>query len=103
MSAGCQGGDITYNLEINTSKATKAMFQFQLALYGVLGILHRLGLPEPIDAAIVKVQRLIAALNMLRVTLIATQAASGPLGWAMAGVSIAGSVLGVADLAMEFE
>lgn len=97
MSAGCEGGDITYNLRVDTTKTARDLLKVQTLLYGTLGILHRLGLPEPIDAAIIKIQRLISTLNMLRMSLIAVEAAAGPVGWAMAGISVAGTVLTIGD------
>jgi hypothetical protein len=98
MSVGCEGGEINYELKVDTTKTARGLLKVQTLLYGILGILHRLGLPEPIDAAIVKIQRLISALNMLRLTLIGVEAASGPIGWAMAGIAVAGTVLTTGDL-----
>lgn len=98
MSVGCTGGDVTYNLKVDSSKAVKNLLLLQTALYGILGILRRLGMPEEVDAAIIKIQRLIATLNMLRVALYSLEMASGPVGWTMAGIGIAGTVLSTGDL-----
>lgn len=89
---------VSFTLEVNTSRAVRALLKVQTVLYGVLGLLHRLGLPEPIDAAIRKLQQLIAAANMLRRSLILLETASGPLGWTMATVAVVGTALSFGEM-----
>lgn len=101
MSVGCEGGEINYDMTVRTTKVARNLLKVQTLFYGILGILHRLGLPEPIDDAIVKIQRLIASLNMLRMSLIAVQTTAGPLGLVMAGVGVVGAALTAGDLVME--
>lgn len=62
------------------------------AIYGAIGLLRRMGFGENVDAALLKIQQLISMANMLRLSLISLQAASGPLGWVMAGVGVMGSL-----------
>jgi len=89
---------VKVEIQIETTKMITQLEKVQVLLYGTLGILRRLGLPEEVDSAILKIQRIIAALNMLRLALYAVEMASGPVGWAMAGVGIAGTVLSTGDL-----
>lgn len=67
------------------------------AAYGILGILRKMGLGEDVTKAITIVQRMISTLNMLRTTMIALQLASGPWGWAMAGIGLAGTLITIGD------
>lgn len=64
----------------------------QTLLYRTLGLIRRLGLPEDMEQAVVLVQRLISAMNQLRLAAIALQVASGPIGWALAAVSAVSAV-----------
>lgn len=70
-------------------------------LYGFLGLARRLNLPEPIDAGIMKLQQMIATVNMLRTSLIMLEMASGPWGWGLALIGIAGTALTVAETSVE--
>jgi len=92
--------DRNFNVKLNFDmrEATADLVKYSVALYGVLGILNRLGLPEEAQDCIRVLQKMIATINMLRASMIALQIASGPLGWALAGVSVAGSVLTLADV-----
>jgi len=67
------------------------------------GVLARLGLPPNINDAMVKFQQFIALVHMAQATMQAFMLASGPIGWLGFGAGLASTVLGVADLAMEFE
>jgi len=69
-----------------------------------LGIVRRLtGGNESIDDATSKTLRFINTMNMARHTFTLFMATTGPWGWAMLGISGISTILGVADLAMEFE
>jgi hypothetical protein len=61
-------------------------------------LLGRLGLPENIDQAIAKFQRLIMVIRLLHTSIIALQAATGPLGIALALVGIASAAISMTDL-----
>jgi hypothetical protein len=63
--------------------------------------MNRLGLPANIDQAIMKVQRLAMTIRLLHTSMLALEAASGPLGWALAIVGGISAAVSVGDLMME--
>jgi len=69
-------------------------------MYGVLGLMRRMGLPEEYDQAIIAIQQIISTLNMLRVSLTALIALSAthPIGWAMFAIAAGGTILTLAEL-----
>jgi len=81
---------VSFSLEVNVEKAFQNIRRLQTVLYRSISLARRLGLPEDIEEGIVRVQSLIAYLNALRLALIAVHMASGPIGWALAGIGIAG-------------
>lgn len=89
---------ITFNLELNAAQLQTEVRKLELLLFRSLDLLSRLGLPEEIDAAITKIQRLVMTIRLLHSAIIAIQAASGPIGWALAGIGIAVSVLSTGEL-----
>ena len=110
MSVGCTGGEITYDLRVDTTKAYDNLIKLEVAATKAIRVLNatttlmrKLGLPEEASAAIRKMQALIIVAYGLAAAMMAVQAASGPYGWVMASISGASTVLGIADLAMEFE
>jgi len=92
--------EVQYSITADTEQA-KDQFEgliitvneAQVALYGMLGILRRMGLSEDVTRAITDIQRLISIMNMLRASYLALMAASGPVGWALAGIGLAGSAV----------
>ena len=92
---------VTYNLNIDVTETVRELRSLETILYRSLSLAKRFGLPEHIDAAITKIQHLIATLNLLRATIIATQLATGPIGLLSITVGAAAVALSVADLAME--
>jgi len=80
-------------LERKAERTAPKLTQIISLAYGMLGIMSRLGLPEDIDRAVGVVMRLISAVNMLRVSLLALEAASGPVGWGLALIGIIGTGL----------
>jgi len=101
MSVGCEGGKITYDLQVDTSKTELDILKLQMLINRTLvtseRLLRRLGAPDNIRQATDKVQRLIVLLNTLRLTLLALEAASGKLGWFLAAVGIVATALTVED------
>ena len=91
---------VSFSLEVNVDEAYRNIRRLQTLLYRTLSLLRRIGLPEEVDAAIMQIQRFIALMNMLRLTLIAFETASGPLGWAMAGLSAATFLAAVDDFTL---
>lgn len=89
---------VSFSLEVNVEKAYENIRKLQTVLYRTLGLLRRFGLPEEIDAQIMKIQRLIMLLNELRLTMIAVHTAAGPIGWALAGLGVATFAFDAGDL-----
>ena len=88
---------ISFSLEVNVDEALTNIRKVQTILYRTIGLLRRIGLPPEIDAAVARIQQLIALLNMLRLTIIALATASGPYGWALAGLSAISFIVSVDD------
>jgi len=84
--------------------ATDDIGRFNSAGTQGLGIVRRLtGGSEKIDDATRKTLQFINTMNMARHTFQLLLATTGPWGWAMLGISGIVTILGAADLAMEFE
>lgn len=79
---------VSFSLEVNVEKAYEDWRRFQTVVYRTLGLLRQISGDENLDRAIAKVQRFIAIVNQARLAVIAFQAASGPLGWALAGIGL---------------
>jgi len=92
---------VSFSLEVNVEKAYEDLRKIQTILFRTLSLLRRFGLPEDIDAFITKLQRAIALLNLYRLTIISVEAASGPFGWALAGIGVATAVVDTAEFVME--
>ncbi len=94
-----QQEQVIFNLELNTSGATTSINKLQLVLYRALGLYNRicrlLGVPDdsPLNKMISRVQQLVMITRQLTTTVTLLQAASGPIGWALGGLGIAGVVV----------
>jgi uncharacterized protein YaaW (UPF0174 family) len=91
----------TFNLELNVEQCVSEIRRLETLLYRSLALAKRLGLPENINQAISQIQRLTMVIRMLHTAIIALQAASGPIGWALAGVGIASAGLTIIDMSYE--
>jgi hypothetical protein len=89
--------DVVVNLDINMAKADTELRQLETLLFRIMSLLGRLGLPPGADAAIAKIQRLIMIVRLAHTSLIALEAASGPIGWALAGVGIVSTAVSAGD------
>ena len=89
---------VSFSLEVNVEHAETELRRLQTVLYRSLGLLGRMGLPENINELISYVQRVIAVVNQLRLAVLALQAASGPIGWALAGIGLATSWMVTHDM-----
>jgi len=92
---------VTFNLELNVESAISSVRRLETLLFRTLGLLRRLGLPEDIEAVIFKLQRLVMVIRMAHTAIIAFQAASGPIGWALALVGLAAAAASTASMMME--
>ena len=90
--------EVSFSLEVNVEKAYPEVRKLQTLIYRTLGLFRRMGLPENIDNAIAKWQRAIMVANSLRLALLALQAASGPIGWGLAGVGFVAGGFAAADM-----
>ena len=95
--------EVSFSLEVNVEQGHTALRRLYTVGYRVLGLLRRLGLPPEADAFLMKVQQMISAANSLRLTLNALQTASGPLGWAMLGISAITTAWTFSDVMMGVE
>lgn len=89
---------VSFSLEVNVEEAMTNLRRALTLLYRTLGLMRRLGLSENMEFAVTTMQRTIAVMNQLRLAALALQAASGPIGWALAAVGIAGTVVSGVDL-----
>ena len=82
---------VSFSLGINLDQAMTNVRKLQMVVYRTIGLFRRLGLPEPIDRAIAKVQQFIMIANEARLTIIALNAAMAttPFGWLLFGLSAA--------------
>jgi len=88
---------VSFSLEVNIEKAYEDIRRVQTLLFRILNIVQRMSGDEKLDAFISKLQRLIMILNQARLTIIAFQIASGPIGWGLAIVGLAGTALTIAE------
>ena len=86
--------EIEYALTVNIEDATNQIRSLERMLFRALSLARRMGLPEDISQGIDAIQRMITTVRMLRLSLLALQAASGPVGWATA---LMGLTIGMAE------
>jgi len=95
---------VSFSLEVNVEKAYEDIRRVQTIAYRALDLLKQSGLlPEERARTLETIQRAIALANTLRLTLIAMQMATGPIGFTMAGLSIVSSMVATGDFIMEIE
>jgi hypothetical protein len=94
---------VIFNLELNVEKVADNSRRIEFILFRALGLWTRicrlLGVPDdsPIITIVQKVQSLTMLIRTLHTSAILLQAASGPIGWAMAGLSVGATVMAMAD------
>lgn len=92
---------VSFSFEINVKEAYRDIRRIQTILYRTISILRRMGLPEDVEKAITLIQRLITLLNQLRLTMIALESATGPIGWGLALTSLASTAYASATVVDE--
>ena len=92
---------VSFSLEVNIEKAYEDVRRLQTILSRSLGLIRRMSGNENLDDAIRKIQSMIAYLNTLRLAAAAAQAATGPIGLAMFGITMATTVASTYDLMMD--
>lgn len=96
---------ITFNLELDVSQAINEGRKLETVMYRAIGIIRKIfrqfGLDEElatIDQVIYKAQKVIMTIRLAHTSVTAFYAASGPIGWALAGIGVAASVLSFTDV-----
>lgn len=100
--------ELVFDIKADITQATREFKDFNnvlsqsiSALYGTMALMRRMGLPESQQEALRDLMRIISLLNMARTSILALQAASGPIGWAMAGIGLLGTALTASEFFME--
>ena len=92
---------VQFSLILNVEDALTQLNKVKTVLYQSLGIMRRLTGDENIQKGIANTQRLISILNQARIAAIALRSAlflgGGPLGLALAGVSIGTLSMNILD------
>jgi hypothetical protein len=102
MSIGNQEAVVSLSLELNTQQAEASVRQCLTLLNKTLYLVQQLGGGDPdVQRLINNLNRAIALMNQLRLTVIALEAASGPVGWALAGVGLALTALSATDFVQD--
>lgn len=101
--------EVEYNLTVNVEDAVNNIQRIERltmrALHTINRVLRIAGLPEdsPLSQAIYKVERMIALIRMLHLSIVALESASGPIGLAFAALGITTFTLTAADVTMELD
>jgi len=75
---------VTFNLELNVEQPLSQVRRLETLLFRTVRLIRRLTGNESLDDALYKVQRFIMVVRLAHSAYIAFQAATGPIGWAMA-------------------
>jgi len=86
---------ITYNIQVDTSLATKSLSELNRLLTTYVALTRRMGLPPKIDEFIRMTLRGKVAVESLIRSIQLFYASTGPLGWAIAlgGMALSGLML----------
>ena len=92
---GCTGGDVTYNLKIDTSQTRANITELNTLLTTYLSLARKTGLPPNIIDAMARIQQLRVAFDMAYRSAMLFYGATGPIGWALGlgGMAISGLML----------
>lgn len=95
---------VSYSLEINVGPAYEDARRIQTIVFRLLNQMERGGLlPEQRAKTFRDLQRALMILNQIRLLIGLAQVAAGPIGWAMLGVSVIGTMATAGDFIMELE
>jgi len=95
MSVSCNGGDVTWNLKVDTSATATNIGELNRLLTTYVSLARRVGLPENIMDSISRIQQLRVAAETAYRSIMMLYAGSGPYGWliAVGGLAISGLML----------
>lgn len=94
---------VTFNLELNVESAFSNARRVELIIFRVLGLWLRfcrlLGVPDDSPAVVViqKIQQITMLVRTMHTAVVLMNAASGPIGWAMAGIGVASAAVSVPE------
>lgn len=83
--------------ETKMQKTNRTNREWLTLLTASMALTRRLTGNENLDNAIFKMQRAILIANQLRMAMLAAHAASGPVGWALVGISVIATGLTAAE------
>ena len=89
--------EVSFTITVDTVDTLRNIELLRTFLTRTLALMRRLGLPEDIERGATVIQRFIMLLNQARLAALALQAASGPVGWGIAAVGVAGTALTAGD------
>lgn len=78
---------VSLTVDLDLEHANTQLRQLETVCFRILGLIRRFSGDERIDAAIRKIQEFIMLIRQLQIAITLFWAASGPLGWAMFGIS----------------
>ena len=90
--------EIQYILTINTEMTRRELARLEIVIMRVLGYIKQMTGSEDLAKFISIIQKTITAIRMLQISLYALEAASGPIGIAYAGLSMATTALTFSDI-----
>jgi hypothetical protein len=88
---------VSFSLEVNVKEAAIELRKLQTILYRTLDLMQKFSGKGNVSEAIARLQKMIAITNQLRLAFIALHAASGPIGWALAIIGVAGFTISTAE------
>lgn len=99
--------DVVFNLELNVESANSKIRQIEFLFYRAIGVWNRicraLGVPDdsPIMVVTLQVQKVTMLIRQLHTAMIMLDVASGPIGWAKAGLGISTLLLSTNEFMMD--
>ena len=89
---------VSFSLELNVEQGMEDSRKLLMVASRALSLLERTGLlPEEAERTIAQLRRSLALLNQIRLMMLAIRSAEGPVGWMIAGLSIAEVAVSSAD------
>ena len=94
------GSFVEYKIRVDTSEAATSGSELNRLFTTYLSLARRTGLPESIVDALSRIYQLQAAIQALYRSILLLEAASGPIGWAIALGGISLSAVMITDQAL---
>lgn len=84
---------IQWILQLDVDKAETQINKMRRLIYRLLYLMKQVGLPPELEKMMQIAQRVIAALNMMKLAIYQFYVSTGPIGWALALTGIATSAI----------